>query len=269
MAANRKQFVVAGFIIGLVLGLMLTALVIGGYAMAKRGRRVIQPAVPAGLAEGEDVRPLLAVYESFDGTITATGTLPQNPEFVPGKFGEALRVRLADPLTVAMPPDFLQAATVMAWVRIDNQRDRSMIWYYDALYPSSVNYPDHQYKLSMQFLSGANGLSWTLAPAMQPNRFYHLAQSWGPDGFKAYLDGSLTQSDDSFRSGQTLRPGASTQYQLYLGSAPNTTPHQSGPGWQLNNDGVYFDDFAVVSGQLSDAEIAGIAQSNAPLDVVR
>lgn len=264
MNSTWQKYAAAGFIIGLAGGLGLVALGIGGCIIARGaspgpGNPAVAPAYSAPLA----------IYESFDGVIAAADLVPRNPRYVPGKSGDALCVRIAEPLIFTLPPDFLQSATVMAWVRIDNQRDRSLIWYHDSLYPSAVNYPDHHYRLSVQFITPVvppaqtqAALSWTLAQTMQPGRFYHIAQSWGPQGYRAYLDGILVQSDLRFRKGQPLRTGGatplSTDNVLYLGGELNTTPNQSGPGWQLNQDGVIYDDFAVFSGQLSDAEILNI-----------
>jgi len=217
-------------------------------------------------AERAAVMRQLAVYEPFDGVIRADGTEPRNPEFVSGKFGEALRVRISDPLTLTMPEHFLQEATLMGWVQINNQRERSLIWFYETLYPSCCNYPDHSYHLAMQFMtSGHNGINLTLAQSMQPGRYYHLAQSWGPRGYCAYLDGRLVQSSQHSREGLgTLQP-ESAQRQLYFGLSPNATFDMQGPGWRLNQDGIDFDDVAVFRSQLSDAAIAYFATKGTPI----
>lgn len=274
MVNKNQQYAAAGFVIGLVCGLALVALGIGGYLIVQRnsalrptrvGQRVDVPnpapaaVTPVTLAVAE-----LLVYEPFDAA--SAGAEPVSRELQPGKFGEAARLHIDNPLVYAVPgANFLRAATIMAWVRIDNQRDRSFIWAYSRNYPNAFYYPDHNYKLGMHFMRfDRQGVSSTLAQVMQPGRYYHLGQTWGPDGFFTYLDGVQMLRDTNNRVGNLANPQGTENDALYLGSHPGALGDVR-PGWQWNSDGILVDDFAVFNRQLRADEVAGVAQSGLPL----
>lgn len=283
METNQKHMAAAGFIIGLVAGLALAALAVGGYVVvrgtARPGRPVVrrqyvtagQQMPPAQNVPPQNAVPLsegnLLVYEPFDAGTVEPAMMVRPPELVSGQYGEALHLYIDAPLIYQVPGTaFLREATVMGWVRIDNQQDRSFIWAYSRCYPSTFNYPDHAYKLGMHFLSYNRAcVSSTLIQAMQPGRFYHLAQAWGPDGFRTYLDGVPLLRDTNNRQGNLNDPDFTEDDALYLGSYPGVTGNETGPGYKINRDGIYVDDFAVFDRQLTDGDVAGIARGGAPL----
>ncbi len=283
---TKWQLLTIGIIIGV---LLIVGLFTVGGAVWYLGSGRLQQNDPARFVRRQYAQPQTAqaaappttlqsadlyVFEPFDaGTVQDNGTTSSRPvELIPGQFGEARRLYIDAPLTYAMPgAAFLREATVMAWVRIDNQQDRSFIWAYGRHYPSAFYYPTHQYKLCMHFLRpDRSAVSSTLNQSMQAGRFYHLAQAWGPAGFFTYLDGVPVLCDSSITSGNLSNPDrsnpATTDDILQLGSCPGAMQNPgAGGAWKWNSDGIYADDFAVFNRQLTDAEVAGVAQSGVPL----
>ena len=156
MEARQKQVAVAGFIIGLVLGLALVAFVGGGYFLAlghdRTGRSVARrqyviPGQPGAPVQNVPVHRVsttltegnLLIYEPFDaGTVDPGGNAARAPELVAGRYGEAAHLNIEAPLVYRVSgTEFLRAATITGWVRIDNHQDRSIIWAYSRRYPSA------------------------------------------------------------------------------------------------------------------------------------
>ncbi len=279
---SKWQLVTIGIIIGV---LLIVGLFTVGGAVWYLGSGRLQQNDPARFVRRQYAQPQTAqaaappttlqsadlyVFEPFDaGTVQDNGTTSSRPvELIPGQFGEARRLFVDAPLLYNVPGTaFLREATVMGWVRVDNPRDRTFFWCYSRSYPSAFYYPDHQYKLCMHFLRfNASVFSATLAPALQPGRYYHLTQSWGQNGFCTYLDGIPGMNEAGNRGNmQNLQSAIAQDNVLYLGGYPGTSGNESGPGFKLNQDGIYVDDFAVFNRQLTDAEVAGVAQSGVPL----
>ncbi len=194
----------------------------------------------------------LQLYELFDSRVYGARLSPE-AEFVSERGGMVLRIPRGERLTFRVPSSFLNAATVMCRVQVDTGSGRVMFWRHDAAYPSAFYYPDHAYRLGMHFLAGQQDIHAVLASRMEPGRWYHLTQSWGPDGFRAYVDGRLAFQDVRQRTGVTRNThpaGRVVQPRLHLGSAEEASAELGG---------ALYDDFAVFSRQLSDAEVALLA----------
>lgn len=197
----------------------------------------------------------LVICEPFDASVRAARQ-PRRASFVAGRYGQALAIPRGQRLTFKVPPDFLRASTVMGNVRVDTDSGRTMFWCHAGSYPSAFNYPDHDYRMCMHFLAGDAAVSATLAPRMDPGRWYHLAQSWGPEGFRAYLDGELVFQDMRQRTGVSPNANNPTRMALpylYLGNAGRQAAEPV-------LGGAAYDDFAVFRRQLSDAEIFRLAR---------
>lgn len=224
--------------------------------------RQLPQAMPGMAGAPAVVNPPLALrlYEKFDGSVgsAAAGAV----SFAGGWRGQAVNVRPADAMSVPVWPEFSQAATVMAWVSVPARTGRFAFWWGDERYPSAFYYPDQSVRLAMQFAGPQGGATTqVLAMDMQPGRFYHLAQSWGADGYCVFLDGRCLGRWPQQNAG--VLPGRG---RLLLGDYAYR--QQAPAAGAFNQAGILLDELAVFAGQVPETAVADIARGILTPDAV-
>jgi len=193
----------------------------------------------------------LYIYEPFENEVNAS-EMNFSPCYEEGQFGNCLVIPDGGRGSYKVWDEFLQEATVMAWVKPADINKKIMFWCNDNNYPSAFYYPDHNYRLCMHFCyEGPTPQPYGyLTRSMDPDKFYHLVQSWGPDGFKGYVNGQLLFHNTQQFTGVTeaISPGTPLTHQiLYLANGLA---------------GGCYDDFAIFTRQLTDGQIETIANLN-------
>lgn len=217
----------------------------------------------AYLNKSRDIRPTCYYYEPFDGNLRQMSAVV-TPQFVPGKYGLAAKMLWQNGVKAEYMPLY-ESATIMAWVRTDDVSTRSVFWWNDRQFPNAVYFPDRECGLSVYFsVFNPGAASFRLASTMKKGRFYHIAQSWGAEGYRAYLDGRLVHSDSENIYG--LRGyGGTANPCFHFGTAPSMPATDEGSIWNMNQNGIIMDDFAFFSGQVNDTAIKHIAESQRSL----
>jgi hypothetical protein len=183
------------------------------------------------------------LLQHFDGT--TTGTKNGTVIYTNGVFGQGVHLNAGS--WVSWNLGALSQGTVELWVKLDDTRNESFIMSgYSQFYASTfvisiaTNIPGSCVNSAVYDWFGTPSLS---SPIIKSNTWHHYATTWGSQGFKWYVDGSLVNSNPT-TSGQN----GNTSWWCIGGQTVD------GPGWGAAN----------FSGTIDEVRISNIQRQFVP-----